>query len=208
VVKEPIMKIQVIGAGNVGSHVIRAAVKAGHTVTVGVRNPEKIQALLDETGIEVAHSAEGKDLVISTLPYAAAAKLLPTFGLDGKVVVDASNPLGWADGPTHAPAEGHASGGAHLQALMPGVKIVKAFNTFGAELSTATADADRPLDHFIAGDDAEAKALVSGLLESLNMRPIDLGPIRNAATLEHLAIAWIHLAMPAGWGRGIQLAVL
>ena len=55
---------------------------------------------------------------------------------------------------------------------------------------------------------AEAKALVSELLRSLNMRPIDLGPIRNAATLEHLAVAWIHLAMPAGWGRGIQLAVL
>jgi len=43
------------------------------------------------------------------------------------------------------------------------------------------------------------KALVSDLLKSLNIRPIDLGPLRNATTLEHLSVAWIHLAMPAGW---------
>lgn len=202
------MKVHVVGAGNVGGNIIRAAVRAGHTVTVGVRDPDKVQALLEETGTSVSHSAEGVDIVISTLPYTAAVSLLPTFGLDGKVVVDASNPLGWSDGPTHAPAEGHSSGGAHLQALMPNALVVKAFNTFGAEHSVLTADADRPLDHLIAGDDAGAKASVSELLRSMNMRPIDLGPLRNAATLEHLAITWIHLAMPAGWGRNIQLAVL
>ena len=91
---------------------------------------------------------------------------------------------------------------------MPDVQIVKAFNTFGAEHSVSTADAERPLDHMIAGDSAEAKETVSELLRSLNMRPIDLGSLSNAATLEHLAIAWIYLAMPGGWGRTIQLAIL
>ena len=123
-------------------------------------------------------------------------------------MIDASNPLGWSGGPVHTPPEGYSSGAEHLQALMPNVKVVKAFNTFGAEHSVITADAERPLDHMIAGDDDTAKETVSELLRSLNMRPIDLGPLRNAATLEHLAVAWIHLAMPAGWGRGIQLAVL
>ena len=202
------MKIHVVGAGNVGGSIIRATVKAGHTVTVGVRNPEKVSDLLAETGTEVSHSAEGVDIIISTLPHAAAAALLPTFNLGGKIVIDASNPLGWTDGPVHTPPEGHTSGAAHLQSLMPDTSVVKAFNTFGAEHSVLTADSDRPLDHMIAGDDAEAKAKVSELLTSLNMRPIDLGPLRNAATLEHLAVAWIHLAMPAGWGRNIQLAVL
>ena len=202
------MRVHVVGAGNVGGSIIRATVRAGHAVTVGVRSPEKIQALLDETGIEVSHSAEGVDIVISTLPHEAAAELLPKFGLEGQVLIDASNPLSWAGGPVHAPPEGHQSGGARIQSLLPETKVVKAFNTFGAEHSVSSADAERPLDHLIAGDDAEAKALVSELLRSLNMRPIDLGPIHNAATLEHLAVAWIHLAMPAGWGRGIQLAVL
>ena len=82
------------------------------------------------------------------------------------------------------------------------------FELAGGIAITGAADAERPLDHFIAGDHAEAKARVSTLLQSLHMRPIDLGPLRNAATLEHLAVAWIHLAMPAGWGRGIQLAVV
>lgn len=202
------MKVHVVGAGNVGGNIIRALVNANHTVTVGVRNPDKISDLLAETGTTVSHSAEGVDVVISTLPYAAAKDLLPTFGLEGKVVVDASNPLGWEGGPVHAPPEGYTSGAAHLQALMPDTHIIKAFNTFGAEHSLITADAERPLDHLFVGDNAEAKATVSELLSSLKMRPIDLGPLRNAATLEHLAVAWIHLAMPAGWGRGIQLAVL
>ena len=202
------MKVHVVGAGNVGGNIIRAAVRAGHEVTVGVRSPEKISALLEETGTTVSHSAEGMDIVISTLPHDAAATLLPTFGLDGKIVIDASNPLSWAGGPVHAPPEGFTSGGERIQSLLPHSFVVKAFNTFGAEHSVSTADAERALDHLIAGDDADAKAKVSELLRSMNMRPIDLGPIRNAATLEHLAVTWIHLAMPAGWGRGIQLAIL
>lgn len=202
------MKVHVIGAGNVGGSIIRATVKAGHTVTIGVRNPDKISDLLEETGTSVSHSAEGIDVVISTLPHEAAASLLPGFNLEGKVVIDASNPLTWSDGPVHNPPEGYTSGAERLQALMPETSIVKAFNTFGAEHSVGTAEAERPLDHLIAGDNAEAKEKVSELLKSLNMRPIDLGPLRNSATLEHLAVAWIHLAMPAGWGRGIQLAVL
>jgi len=202
------MRVHVVGAGNVGGSVIRATARAGHEVTVGVRDPDKVQALLEETGATVASSAEGADVIISTVPHNAAVGLLPNLGAEGKVLIDASNPLSWEGGPVHTPPEGHASGAAHLQSLMPEVKVVKAFNTFGAEHSTLTASAERPLDHLIAGDDAEAKALVSNLLKSLNMRPIDLGPLRNATTLEHLAVAWIHLAMPAGWGRGIQLAIL
>lgn len=202
------MKIHVVGAGNVGGSIIRAAVRAGHEVTVGVRSPEKISALLEETGTTVSHSAEGVDIIISTLPHDAAAALLPNFGLGGKVVIDASNPLSWSDGPVHAPPEGFTSGGERIQSLLPDSFVVKAFNTFGAEHSVSTADAERALDHLIAGDDADAKAKVSELLTSMNMRPIDLGPIRNAATLEHLAVTWIQLAMPAGWGRGIQIAIL
>ena len=202
------MKIHVIGAGNVGSGVVRAACAAGHTVTVGVRSPEKIQALLDETGATESHSAEGVDVIVSTLPYDAAVQLLPGFGLEGQILVDACNPLTWSGGPVHAPMDGHRSAGEHLQALLPETRVVKAFNTFGAEHIVGTAGAERPLDHLFAGDDAEAKSVVGALLESLGMRPIDLGPLRNAATLEHLAITWIHLAMPAGRGRHLQIAIL
>jgi len=202
------MKVHVLGAGNVGGNIIRAATRAGHEVTVGVRNPDKISELLAETNATVSDSAGGAEIIISTLPHDAAAGLLPTLKLDGKIVIDASNPLSWSGGPVHAPPEGFTSGGERIQSLLPDALVVKAFNTFGAEHSVATADAERALDHLIAGDDADAKAKVSELLSSMNMRPIDLGPLRNAATLEHLALAWIHLAMPAGWGRKIQLAIL
>ena len=202
------MKIHVLGAGNVGGNIIRATANSGHFVTVGVRSPEKISELLKETGAEVSDSCREADIIISTLPHAAAAELLPSLDLADKVLIDASNPLGWDGGPVHSPPEGFSSGAARLQSLIPDASVVKAFNTFGAEHSVSTKEADRALDHFIAGDDSEAKGKVSELLHSLNMNPIDLGPLRNAATLEHLAVAWIHLAMPAGWGRKIQLAVL
>ena len=201
------MKIHIIGAGNVGGHIARAAARAGHTVTVWVRDPAKIQALLDETGATVADRAADADVVLSTLPHAVAIQVLPKWDLAGKVLVDTCNPLTWAGGPVHAPPEGHGSAAAHLQSLLPDARVVKAFNTFGAEHSSKAADAERPLDHLIAGDDAEAKAVVSALLESLHMRPLDLGPLRNAATLEHLAVTWIHLAMVKGMGRAIQLSV-
>lgn len=202
------MKIHVYGAGNVGGNIIRAAARAGHTVTVGVRDPSKVAALLQETGATTADRVDGADIVINTMPHGAAAALLPGAGLEHTVLIDASNVLTWAGGPVHTPPEGFTSGAARLQALLPNIPVVKAFNTFGAEHTTGSAAAKRPLDHFFVGDDPEAKATVAAFLESLNMRPIDLGPLRNAATLEHLAVAWIHLAMVEGRGRGIQLALL
>jgi len=138
------------------------------------------------------------------VPYAAAQTLLPSLPLKGKTVIDASNPLNWADGPVHAPANGYSSGAAHLQALLPDAHIVKAFNTFGAEHITGAADGERPLDHLFAGNHADAKTQVAELMLSLNMRSIDLGPLRNAATIEHLAVAWIHLAIP---GRRVSMNV-
>ena len=100
------MKIHVYGAGNVGGNIIRAAARAGHAVTVGVRTPSKYQALFDETGATAADSAADAHLVVSTLPHAAAAVVLPAAGLAGKVVIDASNPVGWSGGPVHTPPEG------------------------------------------------------------------------------------------------------
>lgn len=202
------MKIHVMGAGNVGGSIIRAAVRAGHSVTVGVRQPDKIRELLEETGASLSEQVGDADLIISTLPHAAAAEVLPTLGLEGRILVETSNPLTWAGGPVHTPPEGYRSGAEHLQALLPGTHVVKGFNTFGAEHTLRAAEGERPLDHLIAGDNAEAKDKVAELLRSMKMRPIDLGPLRNAATLEHFAVAWIHLAMPGGWGRSIQLAVL
>jgi len=202
------MKIHVIGAGNVGGHLIHAATRAGHVVTVGVRSPEKIRDLLTETGASLSNTPDGADVVVSTIPHAAAVAILPTYGLTGYVLVDASNPLVWEGGPVHMPPDGYRSGAARIQDVVPGAKVVKAFNTFGAEHITGAADQERPLDCVIAGDDDGAKASVAELLRSLNMRPVDLGLLRNAATAEHLAVAWIQLAMPGGWGRGIELAVL
>ena len=106
------MKIHVYGAGNVGGNIIRAAARAGHTVTVGVRDPSKYDALLQETGATASDSAEGADIVINTMPHGVAAALLPGAGLANTVLIDASNVLTWSGGPVHAPPVGFTSGAA------------------------------------------------------------------------------------------------
>jgi hypothetical protein len=60
---------------------------------------------------------------------------------------------------------------------------------------------------FLAGDDAEAKKLVSDVASAAGFRPVDAGPLRNAPLLENLGILWIHLATVGGQGRTFTFAM-
>ena len=104
-------------------------------------------------------------------------------------MIDATNPLKWESGPVwNPPAEGSMT--AALQNAHPAVKFVKTFNTFGFE---HMAD-PKMADLFMAGDDAEAKRIISEMATTAGFRPVDVGPTRNAGALENMAIIWIHLA--------------
>jgi predicted dinucleotide-binding enzyme len=82
---------------------------------------------------------------------------------------------------------------------------VKAFNTTFAPTLEAGEVAGQSLDVFIAGDDAEAKAQVSELIESAGLRPIDVGPLRRARQLE--ALGYLHMALQEGLGTGYSSTV-
>ena len=84
---------------------------------------------------------------------------------------------------------------------MPGARVVKGFNTFGAEIHLDPSLGGTVADVFLAGDDAEAKKAVAAVAEAAGFTPVDSGPLRNAAVLENLAILWIHLALREGHGR-------
>jgi predicted dinucleotide-binding enzyme len=86
--------------------------------------------------------------------------------------------------------------------------VVKAFNTLGAEHLANPVIGGVTADLFIAGDEASAKQTATDLGKQLGFNVIDLGPLRNARVLEHIAIAWIHLAMKGGMGRSIAFKVL
>jgi predicted dinucleotide-binding enzyme len=192
--------ITIVGTGNVGSALARNALRHGIAVQLAGRDLAKTQAAAAQLGagaraVELATLREGTDLVFLTVPAEAAPAALAAAGnlADGTIIVDCTNPLRWDNGPVHTPpAEGSTT--AQLAARFPRLRMVKAFNTFGAEFHDRSELAGAPTDLYIAGDDGDAKQQLGALGETLGYTAVDVGPLRNAAHLESLAILWIHLA--------------
>ena len=205
------MKIGILGAGNIGGNLGRRWAQGGHAIKFGVRRPDEIAALVQACGAQASAgdakaAAEFGDVVVVAVPWGAVKDVVGSLGeLRGKIVVDATNPLTWKDGPVHAVA---TSGAEEIAALVPGAIVVKAFNTLGAEHIMNPVVGGLAADVFLATDDAGARETVARLASEIGFRPLDLGPLRNARVGEHLAVAWIHLAMKSGLGRDIALKVV
>lgn len=196
------MKIAIIGAGNVGGGLAAAAVKAGHNVIVSAGNPISARDTAAKAGATAAASnaeaVQTADIVVLAVPHTAVAGVVSELGdaLNGKVLLDATNPLN--DTYTDLTTSG-VSAAEQLQQQAPGATVVKALNTvFASRYANPTEDGE-PLDGFLAGNDAQAKAAVTGLITSLGLRPVDLGGLRMARTLEELAFANISLNAGNGW---------
>lgn len=187
--------ISIIGSGTMATAIAGRVAKAGHTVEVVGRDPAKARALADQLGAGATTGTYGAapagEIVILAVPYSGAAAAVADFGkaLDGKVIVDIANPVAPDLSGLVTP---HGSSGAQETAkgLPAGAHVVKAFNTiFGHVLAKGGR-----LDAFIAADDAEAKARVSTFLESLGLRPLDVGGLHMAQTLEALGLMMIGIA--------------
>lgn len=207
-------RIAVIGAGNVGGNLGVRLSNAGFPVQFGVRAGAKKQAPLERCGAgasvaEPAEAAGWGDVVFLAVPGTVAVDVARSLAdkLAGKVVVDCNNPLTWKEGPVWAPpAEGSLS--AAIAHAAPGARVVKAFNTFGAEFHADPGLAGgAPAQVFIAGDDAEARKLVGQVAAQAGFRPVEAGPLRNAAVLENVAMLWIHLATVGGHGRAFSFVM-
>ena len=207
-------RVAVIGAGNVGGNLGTRLATTGATVQFGVREDKGNEELLKRAGknastASVAEAAKWGEIVFLALPANAAIDVVRSIAkeLDGKIVVDCNNPLTWKEGPVWAPpAEGSLA--AAIAKAAPGAKVVKGFNTFGAEFHLDPNHAGSPAAQvFLAGDDADAKKKVMDLAKQAGFRPVDSGPLRNAAVLENVAMLWIHLALAAGHGRNFVFAM-
>lgn len=196
------MKIAIIGAGNVGGGLAAAAVRAGHVVVVAAADPASAAKTAANTGATAAASnaeaVQGADAVVLAVPHGAVAQVVADLGgaLDGKTVVDATNPLN--DSYSDLTTSGVSAAEA-LQQQVPGAKVVKALNTVFASRYASPTEDGQPLDAFLAGDDDQSKATVTELVTSLGLRPVDLGGLRMARTLEELAFANISLNAGNGW---------
>ena len=140
------------------------------------------------------------------VPGGAAVEAAASLGpLDGTILVDCTNPVRWDAGPVWSPPAAGSNAEA-IAAAVPGARVVKGFNGFGAEFhADPRLDASTGADVHLASDDAEAKQLLIALGRAAGFRPVDIGPLRNAGLAENLAILWIHLATVGGQGRDFVL---
>ncbi len=196
------MRIAIIGAGNVGGGLARAAVAAGHDVVLSAAHQDKARATAEATGARAAESnvaaVEGAQVVVLAVPGTTApavvGELAPALG--GAVVVDATNPL---DDTYSDLAIAGTSGAEAVQQAAGAVPVVKAFNTVFASRYAAPTENGEPLQVLLAGDDADARSRVAELATSLGFAPVDAGGLRLARSLEEIAFLDITLNATKGW---------
>jgi predicted dinucleotide-binding enzyme len=205
-------RVAIIGAGNVGGGLGVRLSNSGLSVKFGVKPGADVKALLAQCKDASASSSEEAcawgEVVFLALPGAVALDVARSLAgsLAGKVVVDCNNPLVWKEGPVWSPPP-EGSLAAAIAKAAPGARVLKGFNTFGAEFHRDPGLAGVPAMVPLAGDDADAKKLVMDVATRAGFAPVDAGPLRNAALLENLAILWIHLATVGGQGRAFTFVM-
>ncbi|WP_348639017.1 NAD(P)-binding domain-containing protein [Curtobacterium sp. 9128] len=177
--------IGIIGAGNIGGQLARLAVQHGYDVAIAnSRGPETLADLVSELGdraraVTRDEAAAAGDLVVVTTPL-AAIETIPVEPLVGKVVIDTNNYYPQRDGHIAALDDESTTTAELLQDRLPDARVVKAFNHIAAaDLTTAgtpTGTAGRRA-LVVAGDDADAKRVVSDLLDEFGFDPVDIGPL-------------------------------
>ena len=174
--------LSIIGTGNMSQAIASIAAKGGHSVQQ-----------LGQTDVDTAISG---DIVVLAVPYPAVADVIAKRGeqLAGKVVVDITNPLDFEtfDGLV-VPADGSAA--AEIAAALPDSQVLKAFNTTFAGTLAAGSVGPLTTTVLIAGDDADAKSTLAGIVTSGGVKAVDAGSLKRARELE--AIGFLQLTLAA-----------
>ena len=197
--------ISIIGSGNMATAIGTRAAKHGHSIEILSRSTDKAQALADQIGngatVGTFGATPAGDIVIVAVPYTHAVSVVAQYGesLAGKILVDISNPFN-ADASGLVTTAGRSAAQEIAAAAPAGTPVVKALNTvFGHVLAQ-----DKRLDAFLAGDGTDAKARVGAFLESVDLRPLDVGGLEMASVLESTGILLMGLARN---GAGFDLAL-
>ncbi|WP_449372598.1 NADPH-dependent F420 reductase [Arthrobacter psychrolactophilus] len=212
------MKIAILGTGAVGRTIAARLVELGHGVTIGTRD---VQASLSRTEADAignapfaAWAAANPDVSVTSFADAAAAAelvinatnggvslavlaLVGTENLNGKVILDLSNPLDFSQGmPPSLFVKDTDSLGEQIQRAFPATRVVKSLNTLNADLIAHPEQLSETTTVFVSGNDADAKGTVTALLTDFGHRDvIDLGDITTARGPEMLLPIWLRL-----WG--------
>ncbi|MEA2328942.1 MAG: 8-hydroxy-5-deazaflavin:NADPH oxidoreductase [Thermoanaerobaculia bacterium] len=209
-----IVKVGILGSGDVGKSFARAFGALGHEVVIGSRSPEKLSDFVGGEADRVTsgtfeEAARSGDLLVLATHGMATEEALTMAGksnFDHKVVIDATNPLEFSGGAPRL-AIGHTDSlGEQIQRSIPNARVVKAFNTVGNPLFFKPELTGGPPDMFIGGNDADAKKLVSQVCEAFGWGVIDLGGIEASRYLEPMCMAWVvHGVISGTWTHAFKM---
>jgi 8-hydroxy-5-deazaflavin:NADPH oxidoreductase len=200
--------VSFIGLGAMARAIATRAVAGGNSVEIIGRDAAKAKGLAAALGGGATAGTFGTvpagDVVVLAVPYTSAVPVVAQYGdaLAGKVIIDISNTFN-ADATGLVIPDGTSGAQEIAKAAPASAHVVKAFNTvFGHVLAQG-----RPLDVFFAGDDARAKASVSAFIESLGLRPLDVGGLEMARWLEGVGPLLMGLARHGAGSFDVALSV-
>jgi len=199
------MKIGILGAGVVGSHLGKAFGQAGHAIMYSSREPqsEKMKTLVSETPNSSAGSVEetvafGEIIIIAIGWQNGLEDVLKSIkNWSGKILVDTTNRFGSTSKASAAEDIAHITK----------APIIKAFNTIGAELMDDPMFGDMAASLFVAGDSVARKKVIP-LISEIGFDVVDAGGMENILRLEALAGLWVELAYRQGFGRNVAFKLL
>jgi predicted dinucleotide-binding enzyme len=201
------MEIAVLGTGSAGRTIAARLAELGHDVSIGTRDPE-VTAAREEYA---AWAASAPEVTLATYRAAATAEVvfLVTNGeaalevldlagaeqLAGTVLADVSNPLDFSQGfPPTLFVKDDDSLAERIQRAHPDARVVKTLNTMNASVMVRPDQLPESTSVFVSGDDADAKATVTGLLEGFGHTDvIDLGDLTTARGVEMYLPLWLRL---------------
>ena len=194
------MRTGILGSGVVARTLAAGFLKHGHDVTVGTRDPDKLTDWRTQhpdarVGTNADAASDGELLVLAVKGTAAseALRLAGAANLNGKVIIDTSNPIADAP-PDHGVLRFFTSLDdslmERLQRDYASARFVKAFNSVGNALMVNPVLKGGPPTMFICGNDQDAKRIVTGVLDQFGWETADLGTVEAARAIEPLCILW------------------
>lgn len=178
------MKIGIIGSGSIGANAARLFVHAGHEIGLSnSRGAESLKELIAELGekakaMTVEEAVRFGDVVLVAIPF-GKYETLPVDAFSGKIVVDAMNYYPSRDGNFPELDDGRITSSELFASYLGGARLVKGFNTIYYQHLATQGNSSLPLEErraiFIAGDDSEAKEIVTKLIEEIGFAAIDMG---------------------------------
>ena len=188
------MTTAIIGVGKIGGAVARHLVAGGESVVLAAEEDSNAEALAGELGplaraASVDDAIADADVVVLAVWLDTIEELVPQYArlLDGKVVVDPSNPIGFDESgkPFRTLPEGQSAGSVVVALLPAGAHYVKAFGTLLADaLATGARREPRRAALFYATDDDTAAATIERLIRAAGFDPLKAGGVADAGRIE------------------------